>query len=91
MKEDVDSAARYRQRAEELRLIAEEAQDPRNEGILRGIAEDYERLALSRERIDKADRERKQSMSPEGTAERRGAQHRSRPAANTHLCQVCAG
>ena len=52
MKEDPDSAARYRQRAEELRGIA----DPKSKKTLLAIAEDYERMARSRVRIDESDR-----------------------------------
>ena len=56
MKEDPDSAARYRQRAEELKVIAETTTDPKSKKTLRDIAEDYERMARSRVRIDESDR-----------------------------------
>jgi hypothetical protein len=59
MKEDLDSAKRYRQRAEELRLIAEKAKDATSKDTLLDIADDYERMARTRERIDQMDRERK--------------------------------
>ncbi len=52
MKEDRDSAARYRQRAQELRAIADAVTDTGNKKTLLDIAEDYERMARSRERID---------------------------------------
>jgi hypothetical protein len=55
MKEDLDSAARYRQRAEELRAIADATTDLGNKKTLLDIAEDYERLARTRERIDESD------------------------------------
>lgn len=57
MKEDLDSAARYRLRAEKVRKIASETKDRRWRMILLGVAEDYDRMARSRERIDKIDRE----------------------------------
>ena len=56
MKEDPDSAARYRQRAEELKVIAETTTDPKSKKTLLDIAEDYERMARSRVRIDESDR-----------------------------------
>ena len=51
MKEDLDSAMRYRQRAEELRVIAADTRDRSAKKTLVDIAEDYERMARSRERI----------------------------------------
>jgi len=57
MKEDLDSAARYLQRAEELRSIAEETKDVRARETLLDIAKDYERMAASRKRIDRIDRQ----------------------------------
>ena len=59
MKEDLDSATRYRQRAEELRTIANAPMDPGSRQTLLDIAEDYERMARSRERIDATERKRK--------------------------------
>jgi hypothetical protein len=56
MKEDLESAQRYRQRAEELRAIAQATVDPNARKALLQVAEDYERLAETRERI--AERER---------------------------------
>jgi hypothetical protein len=56
MKEDLDSAKRYRRRAEELRVIAETTKDKRSFKTLMDIAEDYERMASSRERIDATER-----------------------------------
>lgn len=52
MNEDLDSAARYRQRAEELRLIAEGTKDIFSKKALIDIAADYDRMALARDRID---------------------------------------
>jgi hypothetical protein len=52
MKEDLDSAAQYLQRAEELRGIAEATKDLRARETLLDIAKDYERMAASRKRIE---------------------------------------
>ena len=46
--DDLDFAARYRQRAEELRAIADQSVDPNTKAALLALAEDYERLAQSR-------------------------------------------
>jgi hypothetical protein len=42
---DTDTAARYRQRAEEERIIAEGMRDQTAKGTLLMVAEDYERMA----------------------------------------------
>ena len=60
VKEDLDSAARYRQRAEHLRTMVAGSKDP-SATIILGIAEDYDRMARSRERIDTIER----ACSPE--------------------------
>lgn len=39
----------YRQRAEELRTIAESMDDPQNKKLLHGVAEDYLRMAQALE------------------------------------------
>ena len=52
MKEDLDSAERYRQRAEELRVIAEATKDIFSKKALIDIAADYDRMAIARVRID---------------------------------------
>ena len=52
MKEDLDSAERYRHRAEELRVIAEATKDIFSKKALIDIAADYDRMAVARERID---------------------------------------
>jgi hypothetical protein len=57
VKEDLDSAARYRYRAEKVRKIASETKDLRWRNILYAVADDYDRMARSRERIDRIDRE----------------------------------
>ena len=50
--EDLDSAAKYRRRAEELRQIAESVDDDKSRRTILQIAADYEKLALSRELAD---------------------------------------
>ena len=57
MKQDLDSAAQYLQRAEELRVIAEATKDLSARETLLDIAKDYERMAASRKRIDRIDRQ----------------------------------
>ena len=59
MKEDLDSAARYRQRTEELKVIADATTDLESKKTLLDIAKDYERMARTRERIDESDRRSK--------------------------------
>ena len=59
MKEDLDSAVRYRIRAEELRAIADTMKDAEAKKTLLDIAKDYERMARSRERIDASERRKK--------------------------------
>jgi hypothetical protein len=56
MHAEADTAARYRQRAEELRVIADSARDAGTRKLLRGVAEDYERMAGVLERIAESDR-----------------------------------
>jgi len=63
VKEDLDSAQRYRQRAEELRSIAAETKERSSQQVLLDIAEDYERMARSRDRIDQMDRQLKYTIS----------------------------
>ena len=55
MNDNPDSAERYRKRAEELRAIAQTMKDASARGSLLEIAEDYERMARSREQMDKMD------------------------------------
>lgn len=54
MSEELDTANRYRQRAEELRLIAEDETSKEARSTLWKIAADYERMAESLEAIDRA-------------------------------------
>ena len=51
MTDELDTAARYRQRAEDLRIIAAEDRSRANSSALLKIAEDYERMAESLEAI----------------------------------------
>jgi hypothetical protein len=56
MSEELDTARRYRQRAEELRIIAEEEIGLQTRLTLRNIAADYERMAETLEAIDRTNR-----------------------------------
>ena len=49
MTQDLEAAAVFRQRAEELRLIARNSQDVGARQMLWDVAKDYERKALERE------------------------------------------
>jgi hypothetical protein len=53
--EDIDSVVKYLFRAEHARAIAEDTRNEAARDILFGLAADYERLALSMERIARAD------------------------------------
>ena len=53
MSEELDTARRYRQRAEELRIIAEDETSKETRSTLWKIAADYERMAESLEAIDR--------------------------------------
>jgi hypothetical protein len=53
MSEELDTAKRYRQRAEALKSIAEEEVTPQTRATLRKIAADYERMADTLEAIDR--------------------------------------
>jgi hypothetical protein len=59
VKEDVRSAARYRQRAEDLRAMADGRKEETDfRKTLLDIAADYERMAESQERIGLIDHHR---------------------------------
>jgi hypothetical protein len=58
MDNEANTATRYRQRAEELRVIAESTRDRRTRKLLLGVAEDYDRMAETMERIAQIDRNR---------------------------------
>jgi len=45
MQQDKDTAVRYRNRAVEVRTIADEMKDARTKQILMGVARGYERMA----------------------------------------------
>ncbi len=51
MEDDLDSAARYIERAEEVRAIAATMTDERTRQSLLGVAEDYVRMAETRSQI----------------------------------------
>jgi hypothetical protein len=57
MKEDLDTAARYRLRAVEVRKLAVATKDTHCQKILEDIAEEYEHMARTRERIAKSGRD----------------------------------
>ena len=54
MKDDLESAKRYRQRADKLRDIAKGAADGERKTIL-DVATDYDDMARSREQVDRDD------------------------------------
>ena len=56
MSEELDTAKRYRLRAEELKIIAEDEGAQRTRLTLRQIADDYERMAETLEAIDRTNR-----------------------------------
>jgi hypothetical protein len=56
--DEANTATRYRQRAEELRVIVESSRDGRTRKLLLGVAEDYDRMAETMERIAQSDRNR---------------------------------
>jgi hypothetical protein len=56
MSEELDTAQRYRQRAEELRTIALDDKTRENRDALLRIAKDYEQMADTLEAIDKTNR-----------------------------------
>jgi hypothetical protein len=56
MSEELDTAKRYRQRAEELRTIAADDEGIRNREALLKIAKDYEQMAETLEAIDRTNR-----------------------------------
>ena len=56
MSEDIQRAIRYRNYAEELRLIAADKATPENRQRLISAAEDYDRMADSLEAVDRTKR-----------------------------------
>jgi hypothetical protein len=59
MREDWDSAELYRQRAQRLRAIAKETEDGTARKELLEVADDYDRMAMTRERIAQPERKPK--------------------------------
>jgi hypothetical protein len=53
MSEELDTARRYRQRAEELKIIAEDESGLQTRQTLKQIAADYELMAETLEAIDR--------------------------------------
>jgi hypothetical protein len=56
MSEELDTARRYRQRAEELRIVAQDERDKVTRSTLQRIAADYERMAETMEAIDRTNK-----------------------------------
>jgi len=56
LKSDLESAAWYRKHAEELRAIAADMFDPKSKKTLLRVADDYDRMAVSRERLAETER-----------------------------------
>jgi hypothetical protein len=56
MSEDLETAKRYRQHAEELRIIADHKTSAEIRTTLLNIAHDYERMATSLESIERTTR-----------------------------------
>jgi hypothetical protein len=65
MSEDLDTAKRYRQRAEELRIIATDDRTGENRAALERIARDYDRMAETMETLDRTNAARRK----EGTSD----------------------
>jgi len=63
MNEDAEAARRYRNRAKEVRAIAEGTKDCEARQSLLRVARDYDRMARLRIAVGKADRD---SSEPEG-------------------------
>jgi hypothetical protein len=59
MSEELETAKRYRQHAEELRIIAADEANRESRSALERIAKDYENLANTMEAIDKTNRARR--------------------------------
>ena len=57
MNEDAEAARRYRTRAKEVRMIAEDTKDLEARQSLLRVARDYNRMARLRIEIGKADRD----------------------------------
>jgi hypothetical protein len=49
---ELQAAAQYRRRAEELRTISASHNNPQTNRVLEAIARDYERMAMNLENID---------------------------------------
>jgi predicted kinase len=62
MSQDLERALRFRNYAEELRIIAAEKSTPENRRVLRKIADDYDQMAQSFEAVDRS----KNGLGPKG-------------------------
>jgi acetone carboxylase gamma subunit len=56
MDDDIATAKKYRKRAEEIRTIADGMLDSNSRNILLSISKDYDRMAVSLDRIEETDR-----------------------------------
>ena len=63
MTEESDAAARYRRRAEELRTIADDKTALEIKHQLLKLADDYDRMAVSAETVDRTNRKLKEVIS----------------------------
>jgi len=64
MSEELETAQRYRVRAEELRTIAADDRTHANREALERIAKDYERMARTLESIDLSNRSMRRPRDP---------------------------
>ena len=64
MSEELDTARRYRQRAEELKIIAEDESSLQTRRTLEQIASDYELMAETLEAIDRTNQAIARPRSP---------------------------
>jgi predicted kinase len=56
MSEELEAAQRYRMHAEQLRTIAADTVDEKSRDMLLQIADDYDRMALSLQSIDRTNK-----------------------------------
>ena len=64
MSSELDTANRYRQRAEELRIIAQDDSSKETSSTLAKIADDYDRMADTLEAIDRTNKAMRSRSGP---------------------------
>jgi hypothetical protein len=64
MSEELEAARRYRFHGEELRTIAADMSDPKSRETVLKIANDYDRMALTMEAIDRTNRTLQKDTAP---------------------------